>query len=275
MGPTARGPLRASRARPRTASARLRRRSLRPSCTRPLRPLLALGGGRCARVGLLDRVPLELDVLAESGAACLGYAQRLARVLQARLCGLSLPLRILDAPVGNLRAGAETVALANDWEWRHGAVRRFRRVAKGGLIAAVVESWYPSSERSYGLLLEDDIEVIEEEEERDDSTISEASPLARSHGSSDRTAGMQPARRATIATKTARRRMRPAPRLRSRRPRLDVWFGLIFHEADPHSLSPKNSQTHVSRLPNTRCVSTRHRSDLTMYGPSSSYPSLR
>jgi len=33
------------------------------------------------------------------------------------------------------------------------------RVAKGGLIAAVVESWLPTSDDEYGLLLEDDIEV--------------------------------------------------------------------------------------------------------------------
>ena len=38
-------------------------------------------------------------------------------------------------------------------------MRSFARVAKGGLIAAVVESWVPSDAHSYGILLEDDIEV--------------------------------------------------------------------------------------------------------------------
>ena len=60
-----------------------------------------------------------------------------------------------------LEAGAddETVNLARSWKWRHGRVRSFRRAAKGGLIAAVVESWVPSGSHSYGILLEDDIEV--------------------------------------------------------------------------------------------------------------------
>lgn len=33
------------------------------------------------------------------------------------------------------------------------------RVVHGGLLPAVVESWYPSSNDSYGLLLEDDVEL--------------------------------------------------------------------------------------------------------------------
>ena len=61
----------------------------------------------------------------------------------------------------SLEAGAdnETISLAAGWEWPHGQRRASRRAVKGGLIAAVVESWYPSGDHSYGLLLEDDIEV--------------------------------------------------------------------------------------------------------------------
>ena len=44
-------------------------------------------------------------------------------------------------------------------EWSHGASRVFARAAKGGLVAAVVEAWFPADDHSYGLLLEDDIEV--------------------------------------------------------------------------------------------------------------------
>ena len=61
----------------------------------------------------------------------------------------------------SLEAGADsaTIAQTSALAWPHGAKRRFQRVVKGGLIAAVVESWFPSGEHSYGLLLEDDIEV--------------------------------------------------------------------------------------------------------------------
>ncbi|KAL1530130.1 hypothetical protein AB1Y20_001048 [Prymnesium parvum] len=53
----------------------------------------------------------------------------------------------------------QTLATVKGWEWRHGTKHVHTRVVKGGLISAVVESWYPSGEHSYGVLLEDDIEV--------------------------------------------------------------------------------------------------------------------
>jgi hypothetical protein len=61
----------------------------------------------------------------------------------------------------SLEAGSdnETVRLARTWAWPHGARHAYRREVKGGLIAAVVESWTPSTDHSYGVLLEDDIEV--------------------------------------------------------------------------------------------------------------------
>ncbi|KAF8395235.1 hypothetical protein HHK36_019177 [Tetracentron sinense] len=53
----------------------------------------------------------------------------------------------------------KTLRLVNSFEWPHGPKIIRRRIVKGGLIRAVSESWYPSSDDDYGLLLEDDIEV--------------------------------------------------------------------------------------------------------------------
>ncbi|KAJ6403309.1 hypothetical protein OIU84_015258 [Salix udensis] len=53
----------------------------------------------------------------------------------------------------------ETVRLVNSFDWPHGPKAIRRRIIQGGLIRAVSESWYPSSDDDYGLLLEDDTEV--------------------------------------------------------------------------------------------------------------------
>ncbi|KAJ6708339.1 hypothetical protein OIU85_028590 [Salix viminalis] len=47
----------------------------------------------------------------------------------------------------------------NSFDWPHGPKTIRRRIIQGGLIRAVSESWYPSSDDDYGLLLEDDTEV--------------------------------------------------------------------------------------------------------------------
>ncbi|KAJ6365677.1 hypothetical protein OIU76_030449 [Salix suchowensis] len=47
----------------------------------------------------------------------------------------------------------------NSFDWPHGRKTLRRRIIQGGLIRAVSESWYPSSDDDYGLLLEDDTEV--------------------------------------------------------------------------------------------------------------------
>lgn len=52
-----------------------------------------------------------------------------------------------------------TIRLVSTFEWPHGPKTLRRRIIQGGLIRAVSESWYPSSDDDYGLLLEDDIEV--------------------------------------------------------------------------------------------------------------------
>lgn len=53
----------------------------------------------------------------------------------------------------------ETMHIAQEFEWFHGDMVLHHRVIHGGLLPAVVESWYPNCNDSYGLLLEDDIEL--------------------------------------------------------------------------------------------------------------------
>ncbi|TFY78940.1 hypothetical protein EWM64_g5070 [Hericium alpestre] len=73
----------------------------------------------------------------------------------ARYFGDTLHLRV------NMEqsADSETMQLVDDIQWDHGSVFVHHRVVHGGLLPAVVESWYTSTNDSYGLLLEDDVEV--------------------------------------------------------------------------------------------------------------------
>ncbi|XP_057782471.1 uncharacterized protein LOC131000528 [Salvia miltiorrhiza] len=57
------------------------------------------------------------------------------------------------------RVDEATLKLVNAFAWPHGPKVLRRRIIQGGLIRAVSESWYPSSDDEFGLLLEDDIEV--------------------------------------------------------------------------------------------------------------------
>jgi len=79
----------------------------------------------------------------------------LQSLLRSRYFGDNLPIRI------NIEQGAdyETLELVDGWNWEHGSVSITRRVIHAGLLPAVVESWYPHSNHSYGLILEDDVEV--------------------------------------------------------------------------------------------------------------------
>lgn len=52
-----------------------------------------------------------------------------------------------------------TLRYIKSFDWPHGPKTLRRRIIQGGLIRAVSESWYPTSDNDYGLLLEDDIEV--------------------------------------------------------------------------------------------------------------------
>ncbi|GLB41950.1 hypothetical protein LshimejAT787_1005500 [Lyophyllum shimeji] len=85
--------------------------------------------------------------------------QSLARLLtslsRALFFGDSVNLRL------NLEQSSdpETMRIAENISWRHGSVFIHHRIIQGGLLPAVVESWYPSSNDTYGLLLEDDVEL--------------------------------------------------------------------------------------------------------------------
>jgi hypothetical protein len=61
----------------------------------------------------------------------------------------------------NVEAGApsDLVLYVETFKWLHGEKFVYLRVVRAGLIPAIVESWYPSHDQAYGLLLEDDLEV--------------------------------------------------------------------------------------------------------------------
>uniref|UniRef100_A0A7S3QRE9 Glycosyl transferase 64 domain-containing protein n=1 Tax=Dunaliella tertiolecta TaxID=3047 RepID=A0A7S3QRE9_DUNTE len=61
----------------------------------------------------------------------------------------------------NIEAGApeETFVVAESFTWPRGIKSVRARVSPSGLVPAVVESWFPSDPREFGLILEDDIEV--------------------------------------------------------------------------------------------------------------------
>ncbi|TRM60729.1 hypothetical protein BD626DRAFT_571441 [Schizophyllum amplum] len=81
----------------------------------------------------------------------------LTSLTDARFYGDRLNVRI------NLEqdADAETFAVVERFatSWPHGVVSVQHRVVRGGLLPAVVESWYPRTDDSHGLLLEDDVEL--------------------------------------------------------------------------------------------------------------------
>lgn len=52
-----------------------------------------------------------------------------------------------------------THRLVDDLRWPHGTYNLRHRILLGTLMPAIVESWYPTSNDTYGVLLEDDVEV--------------------------------------------------------------------------------------------------------------------
>ncbi|ORX56305.1 hypothetical protein DM01DRAFT_1334780 [Hesseltinella vesiculosa] len=61
----------------------------------------------------------------------------------------------------NMEQSADQVtqSLVTSFEWGHGEKILRHRVQKGGLMPAIVESWYPRHNHDYGVLLEDDISL--------------------------------------------------------------------------------------------------------------------
>ncbi|TFK51709.1 hypothetical protein OE88DRAFT_1628550 [Heliocybe sulcata] len=96
---------------------------------------------------------IDINVITNDRPASLA---RLLRSLQrARYYGDSLDLRVnMDSS-----ADDETKALVSHYHWPHGKTFVHHRIIHGGLLPAVVESWYPVHNDSYGLILEDDVEL--------------------------------------------------------------------------------------------------------------------
>ena len=56
-------------------------------------------------------------------------------------------------------ADLTTRKIVSSFLWKHGDVFVHHRVIHAGLLVAIVESWYPVSNDSYGIVLEDDVEL--------------------------------------------------------------------------------------------------------------------
>ncbi|KAI0924549.1 hypothetical protein AcW2_005410 [Taiwanofungus camphoratus] len=79
----------------------------------------------------------------------------LSSLSSARYFGDTLNLRINIEQT----ADAETLQVVDDFQWVRGGLFIHHRIIHGGLLPAIVESWYPHSNDSYGLILEDDVEL--------------------------------------------------------------------------------------------------------------------
>ncbi|KAK8683602.1 hypothetical protein V6N13_039656 [Hibiscus sabdariffa] len=100
-----------------------------------------------------NRMRISISIITQN------RAQSLTRLLKslsdAYYTGDEIPISFnMDSKVDE-----ETIKLVDSFEWPHGPKTLRRRIIQGGLIRAVSESWYPTSDDDYGLLLEDDIEV--------------------------------------------------------------------------------------------------------------------
>ncbi|KAJ7043442.1 hypothetical protein C8F04DRAFT_718749 [Mycena alexandri] len=96
---------------------------------------------------------LEVNIITQDRPQSL--ERLLGSLSQARFFGDSVSLRMNMEQSSDL----ETIRVVDAYQWNHGSVFTHRRVVHGGLLTAVVESWYPHSNDSYGLILEDDIEL--------------------------------------------------------------------------------------------------------------------
>ncbi|CAA7267399.1 unnamed protein product [Cyclocybe aegerita] len=96
---------------------------------------------------------VEIAVITKDRPASL--LRLLGSLQNAHYFGDQISLRInveQDCDSNSLRIIEQT-------SWPYGRVFVHHRVIHGGLLPAVVESWYPHTNDSYGVLLEDDVEV--------------------------------------------------------------------------------------------------------------------
>ena len=96
---------------------------------------------------------LEVHVIVDNRETPLrNLLQTLAR---AKVKQLRVPLFFhLEA-----NQSSSIVDMVQSFKWEHGLVAIHSRLIKGGLITAVVESWFPRQNNSYAIILEDDIQV--------------------------------------------------------------------------------------------------------------------
>ncbi|OVA18063.1 Glycosyl transferase [Macleaya cordata] len=100
-----------------------------------------------------NKMRISVNIITQNRASSL--TRLLKSLSDAYYLGDEIPISFnMDSKVD-----AETIRLVNSFEWPHGPKTFRRRIIQGGLIRAVSESWYPSSDNDFGLLLEDDIEV--------------------------------------------------------------------------------------------------------------------
>ncbi|XP_059302087.1 uncharacterized protein LOC132054021 [Lycium ferocissimum] len=100
-----------------------------------------------------NRMRIHVNIITQNRANSL--ARLLKSLGDAYYVGEEVPISFnMDTKVDEA-----TIKLVNSFNWPHGPKVLRRRIIQGGLIRAVSESWYPSSDDDFGLLLEDDIEV--------------------------------------------------------------------------------------------------------------------
>ncbi|XAR59742.1 hypothetical protein NMG60_11015695 [Bertholletia excelsa] len=100
-----------------------------------------------------NKMRLSISIITQNRAQSL--ARLLKSLTDAYYLGDEVPISFnMDSQVDEA-----TIKLVSSFNWPHGPKTLRRRIIQGGLIRAVSESWYPSSDDDYGLLLEDDIEV--------------------------------------------------------------------------------------------------------------------
>ncbi|TYH23852.1 hypothetical protein ES288_A03G045300v1 [Gossypium darwinii] len=100
-----------------------------------------------------NRMRISINIITQNRAESL--TRLLKSLSDAYYVGDEVPISFnMDSKVDEA-----TIKLVDSFEWPHGPKTLRRRIIQGGLIRAVSESWYPTSDDDYGLLLEDDIEV--------------------------------------------------------------------------------------------------------------------
>ncbi|KAA3489536.1 Glycosyltransferase family protein 2 [Gossypium australe] len=100
-----------------------------------------------------NRMRISVNIITQSRAPSL--TRLLKSLSDAYYIGDEIPISFnMDSKVDEA-----TIKLVDSFEWLHGPKTLRRRIIQGGLIRAVSESWYPTSDDDFGLLLEDDIEV--------------------------------------------------------------------------------------------------------------------